>query len=528
MARVDRGRKARSVSLPAPVGGLNTRDALAAMEPIYAHSIENWFPAGTHLEARKGYAIQTTVTGASVFSAVAGFIPYGDASLWVAVYRPDTTDLVLKDVVAGTTVTIAAVTTVYTAVSSAQFSNSAGAFVAAVFRNNNATDNYYTYDGTTWTARTAATTNSQAFSYVAAFRNRLWFLSDAAGKNLTAFYLPTSAITGTTVEFQLGGIASKGGSLYAIGTWTLDAGTGGSDDLIVFSTTNGQAIVYQGTDPSASSTFALVGVFDLPRPCGRPFKYGSDILMPTEDGLYSMTEVLRGNVGPEFAVSSIIRPTWQGLAATAIASLGANINAECVSLGYSATLNHLWVKFRTQAVAGTVLSTDLVMNPITKAWTTYPGGSGVVNGYSIGVLKGYLYTANIVGSSAVVWKFGVATTDEVTSGVTSAIQCKFSQAYSNLGIPGANKQLTALKASFTVAGNSASMGLAALTNYSAVAVTPVQQTFAAGSYAAMFAYPAYGAAISAVNLTSTSATASASNSYKYYSTDLLFVPGGFV
>jgi hypothetical protein len=147
-------------------------------------------------------------------------------------------------------------------------------------------------------------------------RNRLWFYGtvDAtnAPKGLSAWYLPTGAIAGAVVEFNVGPFASKGGRIVAMRTWTQDGGLGGLDDLAVFYTDRGQAIVYQGTDPSAASTWSLVGVFDLavpasPKPEGSSsaeiivyvptdcyaMKYGVDTLFLTSDGLTSAGRVLR-------------------------------------------------------------------------------------------------------------------------------------------------------------------------------------------------------------------------------------------
>ena len=47
--------KASAVSVPAPIGGLNTRDALDAMPPTDAIQLDNWFPATGKCEVRDGY-----------------------------------------------------------------------------------------------------------------------------------------------------------------------------------------------------------------------------------------------------------------------------------------------------------------------------------------------------------------------------------------------------------------------------------------------------------------------------------------
>ncbi len=61
------------MTLPAPVGGLNTRDGLTAMEPNEAVLLENWFPSSTSVDTRKGYAVQT---GTSISGYVETLMAY--------------------------------------------------------------------------------------------------------------------------------------------------------------------------------------------------------------------------------------------------------------------------------------------------------------------------------------------------------------------------------------------------------------------------------------------------------------------
>ena len=52
-------------------------------------------------------------------------------------------------------------------------------------------------------------------------------------------------MSGAATEFPLGGIASKGGFIQAMGTWTRDSGAG-ADDVAVFVTSEGEAILAEG------------------------------------------------------------------------------------------------------------------------------------------------------------------------------------------------------------------------------------------------------------------------------------------
>jgi hypothetical protein len=100
-----------------------------------------------------------------------------------------------------------------------------------------------------------------------------------------------------------------------------DGGTG-AQDLAVFITTTGDAIVYAGTDPSSAANWGLVGRWRIARPLGAPHRcvvgYGGDALLLTEAGVVPLSALRSGEdvgavldrVGPVRR----IEPTWQALA----------------------------------------------------------------------------------------------------------------------------------------------------------------------------------------------------------------------
>src|SRR5687768_1091566 len=58
--RAPRAQIASVQSIPAPVGGWNTREALAEMKPTDAIALTNWFPRASYCEIRGGYASHAT------------------------------------------------------------------------------------------------------------------------------------------------------------------------------------------------------------------------------------------------------------------------------------------------------------------------------------------------------------------------------------------------------------------------------------------------------------------------------------
>jgi hypothetical protein len=73
----------------------------------------------------------------------------------------------------------------------------------------------------------------------------------------------------------------------------VDAGDG-LDDLFVAVTTEGEAIVYAGIDPSDVATWQLKGVYFVGRPLGQRclFKMASELFVITERGVYPMSRAL--------------------------------------------------------------------------------------------------------------------------------------------------------------------------------------------------------------------------------------------
>jgi hypothetical protein len=126
-------------------------------------------------------------------------------------------------------------------------------------------------------AITGVTTTT--LSNISLFKNRVWFIQK---DTLKAWYLPTGAVGGVAQVLDMSQICKYGGTLVDLDTWTLDAGYG-ADDNLVFVTSNGEVIVWRGTDPSSDATWALAGVWKLGSPVGNRcmLKYSGDLLLIT-------------------------------------------------------------------------------------------------------------------------------------------------------------------------------------------------------------------------------------------------------
>jgi hypothetical protein len=123
------------------------------------------------------------------------------------------------------------------------------------------------------------------------YKSRLFFCK---ANSQSVWYLPVSSIGGAAVEIPLGPIFRKGGTVLFGATWSLDSGSG-IDDVCVFISSNGEIAVYEGSDPSSASDWALRGVYEISRPLNKHswFKAGGDLAILTEDGIIPISEALQ-------------------------------------------------------------------------------------------------------------------------------------------------------------------------------------------------------------------------------------------
>lgn len=357
MVRVAQRPVSTARSYQAPVGGWNARDALGAMPLNDAPIMTNFFPTTTNVWLRYGYSQYAT----GISGQVETILAYNGVS--AGKMFAVATSGNIYDVTAGGAVGAAVVS----ALTNARFqyintTTAGGSFLMAV----NGSDKLEYYDGTTWSADgttyTITGVNTVNCSNINLFKNRVWLVQE---NTLDAWYLPTNAIQGAATKFPLGGVAQKGGSLIAMATWTIDAGYG-VDDLAVFITSQGEVIVYRGTDPSAAATFALVGVWQLGTPVGaRCFmKYAGDMLYICQDGVIPMSAALQSSrLNPRVSLTDKITFAMS----QAISLYGANFGWE---LMYFPKENQLYLNVPTSEGSQ---QQQYVMNTITKSWCNFTG-----------------------------------------------------------------------------------------------------------------------------------------------------------
>jgi hypothetical protein len=172
------------------------------------------------------------------------------------------------------------------------------------------------YSGSWTTVATVGTGPSDlydtdTFNLVCAYRQRLFF---GIKGTLNFVYLPAGSIAGATAaRFQLNQLFPRGGVLAAIDTWSVDSGTG-PDDYIAFLSTEGEAVIFRGSDPSDATKWSLTGVYYIGPPLGNrcTAKIAGDLWVMTKTGIVSLTRVMRsGRVSAKELISYPFQPTYE-------------------------------------------------------------------------------------------------------------------------------------------------------------------------------------------------------------------------
>ena len=388
-------------SIPAPVGGLNTRDAISDMSVLDAITMDNFFPTPSDVMLRQGRSDHITAISGQVQTLMAYSAPSGSTALYAAagplIYNATQATATASTAVSGLTNAVWSYT---------NFTNTGGtSFLLCV----NGADGLRSFDGTTWSQQAITGTSASNFVHVSQHKRRLWFCKD---DTLEAWYLNTDAVAGTASRLDLSAFCRLGGELMATTGWTLDAGEG-IDDYWAAVTSNGEIIVYKGTDPASASTWEMIGRWEVGKPLSRRCfaKLGGDVMYHAEDGLWPMAGLLATErTKPQLALSDKIANSFKNAATDYRTNTGWQVI--------------FWPRGTMVLVNIPVATGDnqqqYVMNSITKAW-------GIFSGWDANCFEVYRGNLYMGGNGIVsrVWDTfaddGVAITGEVK------------QAFSNLG-----------------------------------------------------------------------------------------------
>lgn len=268
---------AQPITLPAPTGGWNTRDAEGNMSPEDAVIMDNAIPDVGKVRSRWGYT--QAATGASgnvesLFSYEAGSVAELISASGSNIYKG----------------TAGALTSIGSGFSNARWD---GANFNANLLLVNGVDTPQKFDGSTLSAMTITGSGLTASNLngVTVFKNFVFYWDDRAQD---FWYTSLNTIEGTVTKFPLSRVGTFGGNLVKIATWNVDGGDG-VDDLVVFFMSSGEAIVYQGTDPGDATAWALVGVYKTGAPISKRAvtKLGSDLALVVNGDFVLFSDIFR-------------------------------------------------------------------------------------------------------------------------------------------------------------------------------------------------------------------------------------------
>ncbi|MBN8945225.1 MAG: hypothetical protein J0H01_37325 [Rhizobiales bacterium] len=410
--------RSKVVPLLAPTKGWSSEQNLAAMEPDTAPVLQNWYPEPDGISPRPGYVVQATGLGAGAVNTLMSFVSGSAKRLFAArggnIYRCDVAGPVGAPV--------------WTGAGSDQwqwtnFATAGGQFISAV----NGVDAPILYNGTTF-ATTPAITGVTGGALVNVFssQSRLWYCQV---NSADVWYLGAAAVGGAATALPLGALLVKGGAIVAGGSWATDSGSGMSD-LTVFVSSEGEVLIFSGTDPAAAATWQLKGRYQIGKPLGYRSlaKFGGDLAILTQDGLMSLGAVMRldRTAAQQGALTRNIRQAYAAAVKDDAASFGWQ------TIGF-ARGNKVFVNVPR---AATGVFRQFVMNTLHGAWCEYTG----IQAACFVEHNDRLYFGGTNGS---VYEAERGSIDD-----TTVIRCNGLSAFTDLGAPNSYKIASVLRVTY--------------------------------------------------------------------------------
>lgn len=399
-------------SLPPPVEGWDAVSPISDMGIKRALVLDNWFPTPQGVKVRRGRQVHAFGLSRRV---VESLMPYNGVTSASSKLFAATNGKIFDATASGAGVEVVSGLT-SNRWQHVNFTTSGGHFLWIC----NGSDAPRHYNGSAWAtpSLTISGHSSDEIINANAHKNRIFVIFK---DSLDAGYLPTGSIAGTITVLPLGGFMTKGGYLVAMATWTRDGGAG-SDDLAVFISSEGQCAVFAGTDPASSTTWELVGVYDIGAPIGyRCFaKVGGDLALVNLDGVVPLSEALSKDRGASatFAITARINNAMNAAARDYKSNFGWQLVP--YPRGTQVLLNVPVQEGQTQQ--------QYVMNTLTGAWCRYTNW----NGGCFAVFRDQLYMG---GNDGYVWRCDQTGLDG-NQQIDAVGQC----AYSYYKMRGARKQ----------------------------------------------------------------------------------------
>jgi hypothetical protein len=497
--------RAETLTLPAPIGGLNARDALASMPNTDAIKLDNWFPKPTSVDLRGGYIKYSTGYPAAVESLMTYNGPTVSklfAASGTAFYDATAQGAVGAAVVSGLTnarwqhtnmgtpggnflvaVNGADYPEVFNGTLWASYATVGAQTISSITRvgtlatlttaapHGLITGNSVTVVGTTPAGFSGTfivtVTGASTFTYVMAadpggnatvvgtytvfpaitgidprkfihvnlYASRIFFVEKDSAR---VWYLPVNSIGGAALQLDFSSLLNLGGYIMAMATWTID-NAAGVNEYAVFISSEGEVLMYSGTDPAVAANWVKAGRFVIGRPVGRRcfMRVSSDVVLLTSDGFMPMSKAMLTDRAQQVALSDKITNL-----------VSADLTNYQGNFGWQATHHPAGDKliFNVPQIANS-MQYQYVMNIISGAWCRFIGWNANV----FATMADVLYFGSNLGStanSAYVAKADFGFADD--GGYVSA---EAKTAFQFFGFRGYEKQLTMARPIFVAGGN---------------------------------------------------------------------------
>jgi len=273
------------------------------------------------------------------------------------------------------------------------------------------------------------------FIHINLYASRIFFVEKDSAR---VWYLPVNSVGGVAQQLDFSSLLNLGGYIMAMATWTID-NAAGVNEYAVFISSEGEVLMYSGTDPAVAENWVKAGRFVIGRPVGRRcfMRVSSDVILLTSDGFMPMSQAMLTDRAQQVALSDKITNL-----------VSADLTNYQNNFGWQATFHPGGDKliFNVPQISGS-MQYQYVMNTISGAWCRFTGWNANV----FATLTDALYFGSNVGvgaNSAYVAKADFGYSDD-----GGYVQAEAKTAFQFFGYRGYEKQITMVRPIFVTGGN---------------------------------------------------------------------------